>query len=61
MRRTSALSLNSVYSLGHLALETANLEQIATEFILVWLVSIYSVVPQKKNLKKFTWGNMLKF
>ncbi len=48
-------------SLGHLALEKPNLEQIATEFIFVWLVSTYSLVLQKKNLKKFTWGNMLKF
>ncbi len=40
------------YSLGHLALETANLEQIATEFILVRLVSIYSLVLQKKKSKE---------
>ena len=40
-----------VVYLGHLCLD---LEQIATEFIFAWLVSIYSLIIQKKNQKKST-------
>ncbi len=46
------------FSLGHLC---PDLEQIATEFVFAWLVSIYSLVFQKKNSKeiyvgkKFDW------
>ncbi len=50
--------------LGHLALEKPNLEQIATEFIFVWLVSTYSLVPQKKKSKQIYMGehvNILTF
>ncbi len=46
-------------SLGHLALENPNLEQIATEFIFVWLVSIYRQVSQKKT-KEIYMGEHVK-
>ncbi len=46
-----------LFSLGHLCLD---LEQVAKECIFAWLVSIYSLVFQKKYLWKSTRGNMYK-